>query len=180
MIGPRSQQSATADVSGRIDASDRASRIVTQEAPALLAYFKRRVSEPEDAADLVAQTLLIVWKRVDALPDDSTEARMWLFGIARLTYRQHLRGRRRHVALADALRENLSRHATDVIDAVDGRHLDLRAALATLPEIDREIVRLVHWDGFTLEQVAAHLGKPAGTIRSRYHRARARLRSALD
>lgn len=159
---------------------DRATVCVRREAGALLAYFKRRVTDPEDAADLVAQTLMVVWKRVEALPLDETEARMWMFGIARHVHLGYLRGRRRHIALADKLRGHLMHSGRESVPAIDGRYLDLTAAIAALPVVDQEIVRLLHWDGLSLEQVARHLGKPASTIRSRYHRARAHLRRSLD
>lgn len=159
---------------------DRATVCVRREAGALLAYFNRRVAEPEDAADLVAQTLMVVWKRVAALPLDETEARMWMFGIARHVHLGYLRGRRRHIALADKLRGHLMSSGRESVSAIDGRYLDLTTAIDALPVIDQEIVRLLHWDGLSLEQVARHLGKPASTIRSRYHRARERLRRSLD
>lgn len=57
---------------------------------------------------------------------------------------------------------------------------DLREALASLDPLDAEIIRLLHWDGFALAEIAHHLGKPAGTIRSRYSRARAALRAAFE
>ncbi|MFC5931142.1 sigma factor-like helix-turn-helix DNA-binding protein [Cryobacterium melibiosiphilum] len=46
--------------------------------------------------------------------------------------------------------------------------------------MDQEIIRLVHWDGLSLKEVSQHLSPPSGTIRSRYHRARRRLREELD
>lgn len=51
----------------------------------------------------------------------------------------------------------------------------VRTALALLNAVDAEIIRLVHWEGFTQGQVATILGKRPGTICSRYHRARRQL-----
>lgn len=48
------------------------------------------------------------------------------------------------------------------------------------PPLDREIIRLIHWEGFSQEDAARIVGKPAGTVRSRYSRARATLRTQLD
>ncbi|NYI76258.1 RNA polymerase sigma factor [Nocardioides panzhihuensis] len=61
----------------------------------------------------------------------------------------------------------------------DVRVLDLRSALERLKPIDQEILRLVHWDGLSLVETAELLGKRAGTVRSRYHRARSSLRRQL-
>jgi RNA polymerase sigma-70 factor (ECF subfamily) len=55
----------------------------------------------------------------------------------------------------------------------------VREALAQLPEIDQEIIRLVHWDGFSQVEVARPLDMPEATVRSRHLRARQRLRALL-
>ena len=159
---------------------DRVTDVVQREAISLLAYFRRRVDEPEDAADLVAETLMVVWRRIEALPVDDTEARMWMFGIARHVHSDYHRGRRRRLALADKLRDHLLNTGRGLAPTVDGHHLDLANAMARLPPLDQEIIRLVHWDGLSLEEVSQHLSRPVGTIRSRYHRTRRRLREALD
>jgi RNA polymerase sigma-70 factor (ECF subfamily) len=55
----------------------------------------------------------------------------------------------------------------------------VRAALARLDEEDREILRLTSWEGLTPSEVAAVIGVPAVTVRSRLHRARKRLRAEV-
>ena len=77
-------------------------------APALLAYFTRRVDPVDDAADLVAETLLIVWKRAGALPVPEDESRAFMFGIAHNVLRHHYRGAARRRAVADRLRDQLA------------------------------------------------------------------------
>ncbi|MBC7278385.1 MAG: sigma-70 family RNA polymerase sigma factor [Nocardioides sp.] len=144
-------------------------------APALLAYFVRRVTPPDEAADLLGEALLVLWRRADAIPDEERAARMWAFGIARNVLRGHRRTSRRRSALANRLRAELA--ASDgLAHPADVRVLDLRSALERLKPIDQEIVRLVHWDGLSLVEVAELLGKSEGTVRSRYHRARSSLR----
>jgi RNA polymerase sigma-70 factor (ECF subfamily) len=155
--------------------AQRIESVVRREAPALLAYFERR-STPHDAADLLGETLLIAWRRVSAVPPDDREARMWLFGVARRVLMTSRRSGVRRQALADRLREEALTRATEAAPQDDG----LREALAGLDALDAEIIRLLHWDGFGLSEIAQHLGKPAGTIRSRYSRARAALRAALE
>ena len=58
-------------------------------------------------------------------------------------------------------------------------HEELHAALSALDQVDREIIALVHWDGFALVEASRILGMKEGTVRSRYHRARAALRTQL-
>lgn len=155
--------------------AERIESIVRREAPALLAYFERR-STPHDAADLLGETLLIAWRRVSAVPADEQEARMWLFGVARRVLMTSRRSGVRRQALTDRLRED----ALTRPPATEPQSDRLREALASLDPLDAEIIRLLHWDGFGLGEIAQHLGRPAGTIRSRYSRARAVLRAVLE
>lgn len=145
-------------------------------APALLGYFLRRTADPEDAADLVGETLTEAWRVARRMPDGPEAARMWLFGVARNTLRHHVRGKVRR----DALISDLGRAITLATGEVSDDDLDVRRAIARLPEDLAELIRLVHWDGFSLEQSAAHLGIPGSTARSRYSRAKELLRAALS
>ncbi|HEY3140934.1 MAG TPA: sigma factor, partial [Acidimicrobiales bacterium] len=57
----------------------------------LLAYALRRVDHPEQAADVVAETMLVAWRRLDQVPPGD-EARLWLFGVARRVLANQRRG----------------------------------------------------------------------------------------
>lgn len=160
-------------------ASERVEAAVVACSPALLAYFTRRVDSPDDAADLLAETLLTLWRRVSALPANDDEVRPWMFGIARNTLLHYRRGKARQQALAERLRGILA--VTPQPGFADGAEFDdLHDALRTLDERDREIIALVHWDGLTLAEAGRVLKLKEGTVRSRYHRARRALRSRLD
>lgn len=152
----------------------RVESLIRREASALLSYFERRTSH-SDAPDLLNETLLIIWRRADSVPVDEQAARMWFFGVARRVLSTSRRGAIRRQALVARLRSE----ARTAAHAISGPDAELTSALAELPRADLEIIRLVHWDGFSLAEVAQHLGKPAGTIRSRYSRARAQLREKL-
>ena len=118
---------------------------VERETAGLLGYFTRRVSPVEDAADLLAETLLVLWRRADAVPEDPAAARMWTYGVARRILATHRRGATRRNALAHRLRQELS--AQPALRDDEDRPLNrLHAALSTLPPLDQEIVRLVHGD----------------------------------
>ena len=149
---------------------------VEREARNVLHYFLRRVDVADDAADLLGETLLVVWRGRHRIPNDPVEARMWLFGVARKVLSTQRRGRVRRVALADRLRDDLAVRAGASAVAVGE---DVRAAVRTLPVVDREIIGLVYWEGFSLQQAATILGMRPATVRSRHARARARLRDAL-
>ncbi len=159
---------------------------VQREAPALLAYLIRRVQEPADAADLLGDVLVVAWRRIDAMPPEPGPARMWMFGIARKVLAGGHRSIRRRQALTDRLRHELSTAGTTADLAggptngpADPRTDILISAMDQLPPADREIISLIHWDSFTLTEAAQHLQLRPTTTRSRYHRARARLKRLL-
>lgn len=158
---------------------DRDSVIAAVEAHAadVLAFLARRVDPPEDAADLLSEVLTVLWKKAGALPANERDIRPWMFGIARKTLQHHYRSRSRQRAITDRLRSMLS--VTDHPGFASDEQLDLRRAIAGLNQIDRDIVGLVHWEGFTLAEAGRVMGMKEGTVRSRYHRARATLRASL-
>lgn len=147
-------------------------------ADAILRYLERRVVDREDAADLLGEMMLVAWRRLDDLPaHDPTRQRMWLFGIANLTMSNHRRSRRRHGALVERIRSELSVTQSQESDSSDA--VAVRDAVERLKRDQRELVRLIHWDGFTLAEAAEVLGLNPSTARSRYAAARAVLRDKL-
>ena len=142
----------------------------------LLSYLTRRVG-PDDAGDLLGESMVVAWRRVRQLPGDPERARMWLFGIARGTLLNHARGERRRWALADRLRGRVGGEPS-VMPADAG--VEVRDAIERLDPNLAELVRLVHWDGFSLADAAEILGVPSSTARGRYQRAKTELRAALS
>jgi RNA polymerase sigma-70 factor (ECF subfamily) len=147
----------------------------------LLAYLERRIEPRAAAADVLGDAMLVAWKRVDALPSDPLQARMWLFVVARNTLSNHRRALGRQRAAVDRLRGII---ATDMAATpTDVDHVELRAtvdaAMATLTPAEAELVRLVYWEGFSLAEVAVLESLPPSTVRSRYGKALARLEASL-
>ncbi|WP_262283318.1 RNA polymerase sigma factor [Micromonospora sp. MA102] len=155
--------------------------------PAIHGYASRRLGR-DLADDVAAETFLVAfdhWRRYDTTRQS---ARPWLFGIASNLIAGHQRAEaRRYRALARAEHANTTdRDSHDGpaeqvavrldAQAVRGR---LAAALEEIAPADREVVLLVAWADLTCEEVARALEIPAGTVRSRLHRARTRLRAAL-
>jgi RNA polymerase sigma-70 factor (ECF subfamily) len=154
-------------------------KFVEREAGGLLGYFVRRTSSPEDAADLLSDALVVIWRRKADVPTDETKARMWMFGVARKVLSGHRRGYRRRTALSARLRaqvadipvltEHYRNPARDIV----------RELVAEMPEIDREVIRLAYWEGFSLAEIAGIMSMRPGTIRSRHARAISKLRIAM-
>ena len=145
----------------------------------LLHYFERRVDPREDAADLVSETMIVAWRKIGSLPVEPEAARMWLFVTARFALRNYERGRRRRIELADALRAELvvaasaeASGASAGADAIDDIVLALPAELG-------ELVHLVHWDGFTVDEASQLLHFARATGRRRYNKAMDLIREQL-
>lgn len=149
---------------------------ISMNAADLLAYFEYRARGAE-AADLLSETMATAWRRIDAMPDDSTQARMWLFGIARNVLANAERAAQRRWKLADKLRAHLT---TAMPPDDDQRTIEVRDAVSRLTPELRELVGLIHWDGFSISDAAGIIGIPASTARTRYQVARKQLARSLD
>lgn len=157
---------------------DRLTRLINANSADLLSYFIRRTEVAEDAADLLSETMTATWRRIRALPEGDERARMWMFGTARRVLANHHRGMGRKSALTERLRSEIS-HAELAAVPNEDELAHVRQAVIALPPKLREVVALVHWDGFTLTETATILGTSASTVRSRYSKARATLRQEL-
>lgn len=155
---------------------DRFRDLYTSNFNALLSYALRRVARPEDAADVVADTFLVAWRRRGHLPAGD-DARLWLYGVARNMLANQRRGERRRDRLGERLRERLAGSAHLFVHEPD--HLGVRAAMATLSDADREVLLLTAWEGLQPQEVARVLGISDASARQRVSRARRRLGVAL-
>lgn len=151
--------------------------VVDQAAPDLLKYLERRLGT-DDAADGLAEVMIVAWRRTSALPADSERARMWLFGIARNVVANATRAERRRWHLTDRLRASLAAAPAPATPADEGA--EVRDAISRLAPDQAELVRLIHWEGMTIVAASKLLGIPASTARTRYQAARSVLRTALS
>ena len=145
-------------------------------APDLLAYFERRVQPREDAADLLSEVMTQAWRRVDALPSDVERRRMWLFTIAHNVLFNHARTNRRRSALTERIRQQLADEPTPDHSETAA----VRDVVRRLPHAQRELVMLIHWDGFSIREAAELLGLNPSTARSRYAAAREALQRSFE
>jgi RNA polymerase sigma-70 factor (ECF subfamily) len=141
-------------------------------------YTLRRVRRPEDAAEVIAETFATLWRRFDRCPQGE-QLRPWLFGVARLVIANQRRGERRRSALGERLLANFDPAAFEATVAPEETSA-LARAFAALSDADRELLSLVAWEGLSREELATALGTTRSAIRLRLHRARRRLRDALD
>jgi RNA polymerase sigma-70 factor (ECF subfamily) len=140
----------------------------------LLKYALRRTGRPETAADVVADSFLVAWQRIGDIPPDN--GRAWLFGVARNVLANQQRAVRRTVDLAARLRNELGQVTVVQPEAP----AEVAAAFRALSEADRELLRLVAWEGLSADELAVALDCSANAARIRLHRARARFTEALQ
>ncbi|GAA3621979.1 hypothetical protein GCM10022419_129570 [Nonomuraea rosea] len=143
----------------------------------ITAYAARRCDSPQDAADVVAETFAIAWRRMGEVPDGE-QATLWLFGVARKVLANHYRveGRRQ------ARNVELDAEMADHYQAAPDSGIELTAithVFQALPDADRELLSLVAWEGLDRRQIATVLGMSRNAVRIRLHRARRRFARAL-
>jgi RNA polymerase sigma factor (sigma-70 family) len=153
-------------------------RLYREQGRAVLAYALRRVEDPEDAADVVAETFLVAWRRLGEVPIDSG-ARLWLYAVARRVIANLNRSERRRTRLGERLAESL-RTELATRAAPGGEAAEVLRAMGGLGDDDRELLLLVSWEELSPGQAATVLGISSLAARSRLHRARRRLRTLLE
>jgi RNA polymerase sigma factor (sigma-70 family) len=156
--------------------------LFARHAPLIHRYAARRVGSGA-ADDLVAETFLAAFGKRLRYDRDHPDARPWLYGIATRLVGQHRREEQRQYRIRQAAvpDRDLPGHADRVAADQTARavRVELMAALAALPDDERDLLILIAWEQLTYDQAARALGIPVGTVRSRLSRARARIRAAL-
>lgn len=142
----------------------------------VVAYAMRRTTNNEDAADVVAETFAIAWRRIDDVPFGEREV-PWLYAVARRVIANRVRRDSTRSAIVRRLAEQLAMSGTGDIEPDSGR-LSALTALSQLSEEDREILMLVAWDGLTSQEIGWVISCSPTAARIRLHRARSRLNDA--
>lgn len=138
-------------------------------------YALRR-TDPDTADDVLADTLLVVWRRLDDVPPDGQLP--WCYAVAAKSLANINRSVRRQRNLAQRIVQ-LDR-PTDTVDAVELPDPEVQRALATLRPDDRELLRLWAWEDLAPADIATVLGLTPNAVRIRLHRARRRFAAALE
>jgi len=155
---------------------------VEQHGADIHAYLSRRTVDGV-ADDLLADVWLAAYASRSGFDPDLGSARGWLFGIARHVLHGHYRKNRVRTTIARAFRSDRPIDETAAVDArLDAAALapQLREALRELAAVERELLLLVAWENLSPTEAAQVLGIPAGTARSRLHRARQRMDERLS
>jgi RNA polymerase sigma factor (sigma-70 family) len=138
-----------------------------------VAVYVRRRAEPDLVEDVVAETFLVAWRRLDEVPEN---ARPWLLGVAR----KMLSTQRRSAARRHSLLTRLEAAESSVERTDQSSEFGVGEALMRLSEKDREAITLVAWEELSPSEAALVVGQSPIAFRVRLHRAKRRLRERLE
>jgi RNA polymerase sigma factor (sigma-70 family) len=177
---------AAADDAAVIESSwrepERFAVLFDRHAPHIHRYLAR-CADRQVADDLVAETFLAAFAKRDRYDLSYADARPWLYGIATNLVGQHRRDQARQARIRTAAPAEpaVPGHADRVAADVTAQAMRtlLEAALASLSTGDRDVLLLIAWEQLTYQEVSRALGIPVGTVQSRMHRARTKVRQAL-
>jgi RNA polymerase sigma-70 factor (ECF subfamily) len=158
-------------------------RCVLPEVEVLLRVARGMTGQSADAEDLVQDTLLRAWRSIGTF--DGQHPRAWLLTILRNTHIN--RNRRQRPVLLDDPDQTFERHRGTAVDMPSAEDLvvdrtfdaAVESAVNDLPAVFRDVLVLVDVQGLSYAAVADVLGVPEGTVMSRLHRARKRVRASL-
>lgn len=149
---------------------------VVELIPALRAFARVLCARPEEADDLVQETLTKAIANLDRFTP-GTRLKSWLFTIMRNTFNTaYQKAKREKVGLPAEIFEDL---ATQPDQEWSVRAREVRAALMRLPRAQREILLIVVLSGESYEDAATICGCAVGTVKSRLYRARHNLLKEL-
>ncbi len=139
-----------------------------------LRRFLARRTDPATADDVLADTLLVCWRRIDEIPP---AALPWAYGVARHCLANAERGVRRQERVAAKIA--VVDPPVEAAPSGDARDDAVTEALAALRPEDAELLRLWAWEQLTPTEIAAALDVTPNAISIRLHRARGKLEDEL-
>jgi RNA polymerase sigma-70 factor (ECF subfamily) len=133
------------------------------------------------AQDAVQDAFLAIWRTARTFSPERGAARTW---VLTLVHRRAVdvvrREQRRRTDPIESAPEPVEPQGTDDLAWLRFERDRVQSALRRLPDQQREALELAYYGGFTQSQLAARLGEPLGTIKSRMHTGLARLRELLE
>jgi RNA polymerase sigma-70 factor, ECF subfamily len=152
-------------------------RLYQEHGGALLAYATRLMGDRALGEDVVQETLIRAWRNPGALTNDKGSVRGYLFTITHnIAVDRHRARQARPAEVAESVRSTPVEkdHADAVVDS-----MVVLAAMKALSAEHRQVIEAIYFQGHTVEEAAASLGVPAGTVKSRSYYALRRLREAI-
>lgn len=147
----------------------------------LFGLLARILNSREEAEDVLQEVFLQVWKRAADFDEQRGRPFTWLVTVARSRAIDRLRVLASRQRLAESAAQDATEDASDAV--ADTLHAEQREivgrALATLPEEQRRTLKLAYFEGLTQSEIAAQLGTPLGTVKTRMRAGMMKLRELL-
>ena len=177
--------SETSTLITRIAAGDRDafSRFYDLLAPTAFGLIRRVLRDREAAAEVLQEVFWQVWREAPQYDAGRGSPEAWLVMRAKTRAIDRLRAmRRRDRTFVAPVDESVARSSEEPAEnpavVAEDRSL-VQTALAQLPEPQRRVIELAFFDGLTQSEIAARLGEPLGTVKTRARLGLERLRGAL-
>lgn len=153
-------------------------RLHSEHGSALYGWALRRLGDPLDAEEVVAESLVKAWNKHSQFDPERGTERAWLFGILRNAATDHHRGQARHLRLITE--GSPSEEGTDSGIEAMAESTVVREALLDLSDEHREVIVEAYFAGRSVSQISARVGIPPGTVKSRLYYGMRNLRTALE
>lgn len=174
-VEPKTEEQTSGELRARFE------ELVHTVAEPLRRFLLRR-TDADTADDVLADTLLVLWRRIDEVPVltprqpiSPDEVLPWCYGVARGCLANAQRALRRRTRLTERLARMPQPLPADSAD-----HSGLYRALNTLRALDREVVLLWAWEELAPRQIAQVTGLTANAVSIRLHRAKRKLAAQLE
>jgi RNA polymerase sigma-70 factor (ECF subfamily) len=156
---------------------ERLERLARSHSVEVANYLRRRIYplSPSDLDDLVEEVLLVVWRRIDAIPADAELP--WMIGVARNVLNNARRAQSRRDAFSATYEARVTDASAEEYVVAD---VAIRDALGSLSESDREVLLLHFWDGLDAAGLSTVLSITSNAAAVRLSRALARFREAME
>jgi RNA polymerase sigma-70 factor (ECF subfamily) len=167
-------------IAASLDDPGRFGALFDRHATVVFRYLVRRVGA-DDADSLLGEVFRVGFERRGTYDCTRPNARPWLYGIATHLLARHRRSqaRRIHATARLLARQRPADDPSDeIVTSLDARELwpHIADAVDRLPSDERDALLLYVWEELSYDEIAAALGVPVGTVRSRLNRARVSLR----
>lgn len=153
-------------------------RLADQHGDALFGWAKGRFADRRDAEEVVSAALTKAWRNYSQFDESRGSERAWVFGILKTTAVDHYRSSRRHLRSVGTT-ELADTPVELPIDAMTDSTL-VRDGLMSLSNEHREVLVSAYFGGLSVGEIAARVGIPEGTVKSRLYYGMRALRSALE
>jgi RNA polymerase sigma factor (sigma-70 family) len=172
-------ETALADIGGRLVSGEPSALedCYRTFGPLVMSYLGRYVPQA-DVEDVLQRVFYEVW-RVHDRYDPSQSLRGWILGIARKRAIDHLRRRRDAVVSIDAVREITGDDGREIADRFVWAD-EMWSALASLPDLQRQVITMAYYEGYSQSEISHLLDIPLGTVKTRTSRGLQRLAGLLE